>query len=101
MTGRWSGSTRRARLPADWAARRRRILQRDGHQCTANELGQRCTQPATDVDHIQPGDNHDEHNLQSLCAWHHTRKTAAEVAAANARRPTTRRPAERHPGHLP
>ncbi|MEU7177038.1 MULTISPECIES: HNH endonuclease [Streptomyces] len=42
---------------------------------------------ATDVDHIEPGDNHDAENLQSLCRHHHARKSAREGAnAANAKR---------------
>jgi 5-methylcytosine-specific restriction protein A len=43
-----------------------------------------CTQLATDVDHIQPlgewrGSAYDRGNLQALCKFHHSQKTAAEV----------------------
>jgi len=41
---------------------------------TANAVPNR----ATDVDHIIPGDNHDEWNLTSLCSWHHLRKSSAD-----------------------
>lgn len=97
----WSTSNRRTRLPGNWAAIRRRVLKRDGGQCVARMRdGSRCPEPATDVDHIQAGDNHDEANLQSLCGWHHQRKTGAESAAARRRQPRERRarPAEAHPG---
>ena len=90
MSG-WTGSTRRARLPRDWPATRRRILDRDGHRCTWPG----CTLPATDVDHITPGDNHTDTNLRSLCTPHHRRKSAAEGGNAGARQT---RPLERHPG---
>lgn len=40
--------------------------------------------PATDVDHVVPlrrGGTHAASNLQSLCHFHHSRKTAAEDGA--------------------
>jgi hypothetical protein len=86
-----------ARLPADWLARRARVLARDGHRCTASNDGTRCTRAATDVDHIRRGDNHNETNLTSLCGWHHARKSSAEGNTARTR-PTQARPRERHPG---
>ncbi|KPC89936.1 HNH endonuclease [Streptomyces sp. NRRL F-6602] len=95
----WEGSTRRQRLPKDWPARRRRVLRRDGHRCV--ELysdGRRCTQPATDVDHIVPGDDHRMENLRALCSWHHARKSAHEGGTAAARtRVSTARPRPSHP----
>jgi hypothetical protein len=42
-----------------------------------------CALPATDVDHIEPGDNHDASNLQALCRFHHARKSAREGASAS------------------
>lgn len=98
----WEGSTRRSRLPNDWYTRiRPRILHRDGHQCTARDhTGKRCTEPATDVDHIIPGDDHRDDNLTALCTWHHLRKTAAEANRAR-KRYTNRRPREPHPGITP
>ena len=104
MSGGWIGSTRRARLPADWSRRRSRVLRRDGYQCTAtddNGERQRCEEPATDVDHIEPGDDHSDANLTALCGWHHARKSAREGGqAASARRIPRRRPPEPHPGDL-
>lgn len=98
MTGRWQGSTRRTRLPADWPTRRQRILQRDGWRCTTTDptTGERCTQPATDVDHRQAGDDHSDANLHALCAKHHRAKSSSEGTQARWRwrdqRPTTKHP---------
>lgn len=67
--------------------------------------GKRCHDPATDVDHIEHGDNDAIANLQGLCAWHHKRKSGREGAAASAARQAaitaklTRKP-EKHPGTL-
>ncbi|AXH70206.1 HNH endonuclease [Streptomyces phage Haizum] len=102
---RWEGSDRRSRLPADWPKVRLRVLRRDGGQCTAlNEAGERCVEVATDVDHIEPGDDHSMGNLRSLCAWHHRKKSGAEGAAAKAARQRALRKkfsrAEQHPGLL-
>ncbi|PJN40734.1 HNH endonuclease [Streptomyces sp. CB02959] len=98
----WASSRRRAELPADWATTiRPRILARDGYRCTAYMRdGGRCPAAATDVDHIGDRHDHGDNNLQSLCRWHHRRKTAAESAVARRakRPPLRRRPAERHPG---
>jgi 5-methylcytosine-specific restriction endonuclease McrA len=54
-----------------------------------------CEAPANQVDHINPGDDHDYDNLQSLCRWHHARKSSAEGAAA--RRPKQRQAREPEP----
>lgn len=101
MSG-WEGSTRRERLPDDWPERRAHVLRRDGYRCTARRRDDtRCPARATDVDHIEPGDNHDPSNLASLCSWHHARKSAREGGqAAAARRPPRRRPPEPHPGDI-
>lgn len=93
----WATSTRRSRLPADWAARRVVVLVRDHYLC------QRCARPATDVDHIVEGDDHSYANLQSLCGRCHRAKTTAHAtaAAAHARRArglVRQRPLEAHPG---
>ncbi|RCV53481.1 HNH endonuclease [Marinitenerispora sediminis] len=95
----WAGSDRRRRLPANWPALRRLVLERDGHRCTWTEHGQRCPQPATDVDHIWPGDDHSPANLRSLCRGHHQAKSSAEGGrAASAKRPKRNREPEPHPG---
>nr|WP_256557549.1 HNH endonuclease signature motif containing protein [Lentzea sp. HUAS12] len=55
--------------------------------------------PAVEVDHIQPDDNHDESNLQCICARCHAIKSAREGGRASAaRRSSARRPDEPHPG---
>lgn len=115
MSGGWSGSTRRDRLPPEWHRTRARIRRRDGHQCVATlddigaayydrPAGTRCPGGADHVDHIlndAAGGSDDESNLQSLCAWHHGRKSSAEGNAAKAvTRSQARRPPERHPGLL-
>lgn len=79
----WSGSDRRKRLPANWEREiRPRILARDEHRCRYTEHGERCISRATDVDHIVHGDDHRDSNLQSLCAFHHSEKSAQEGGAA-------------------
>lgn len=101
----WSGSDRRHQLPANWGSLRRQVLARDGHRCTARSTaGDRCTETATDVDHIRRGQDHSLDNLRALCSWHHSRKSAAEGAAAAAarrRRIANRwRRSEPHPGAI-
>ena len=75
----WETSRRRERLPADWQARRKRVLERCGYRCewmiTREE---RCPEKATDVDHIKPGDDHSFRNLRGLCSKHHARKSSSE-----------------------
>lgn len=94
----WAGSNRRDELPPDWPQRRARILNREGHRCTATMSdGSRCTWPASDVDHIKPGNDHSDTNLRAICSWHHQRKSSAEGNAARLR-PTQARPGELHPG---
>src|SRR5690606_18328711 len=95
----WSTSTRRRRLPPNWSAIRARILARDGGQCTWIEHGQRCTSTGTDVDHIRPGDDHDNPNLRTLCQAHHKAKSSSEGGRASARKRAKRpREPEPHPG---
>jgi 5-methylcytosine-specific restriction endonuclease McrA len=96
----WQNSDRRSRLPRDWPVRRRRILTRDGGTCTQvrEDTGRRCNAPATDVDHVHPGDDHSDSNLTSLCGWHHRQKSSSEGGQANAARHLA--PARKHPGVL-
>lgn len=93
-------SKRKAELPPGWPAIRRRILTRDGHQCTWTRVdtGQRCTETATDVDHIGDPHDHADSNLRGLCGYHHRRRTSQQGAKAR-QRPTTT--TDRHPGILP
>lgn len=95
MSG-WAGSTRRSRLPADWAARRRRVLIRDRGVC--HRCGKRG---ATEVDHVEPGDDHRISNLAAIHTSCHRTKSASEGGKAASRdRPPRRRPTEQHPGRL-
>lgn len=98
MPGRWKGSTRRARLPADWGRITvPRILSRDGGICYL------CGRAGADsVDHITPGDDHRDANLAAMHGWPcHARKSAHEGGTANAARlGRGRRPTERHPGEV-
>lgn len=97
-SGRWAGSTRRARLPNDWPKRRAAVLKRDNGVCHV------CRGPGADaVDHIIPGDDHSLENLAPIHdrVWPHChrRKSAAEGSrAAQAKRIPRRRPEEPHPG---
>lgn len=95
----WRDSARKTRLPPGWAAIRDRILARDQHRCTWVDHGQRCGAPATDVDHIRPGDDHSDANLRSLCGPHHRAKSSSEGGRASAKRRAKRaREPEPHPG---
>lgn len=97
MPGRWDGSNRRDELPPDWPVIRVRILRRDDHQCVARVGPARCTEPATDVDHIGAKHDHRDENLRALCSWHHKRRSSAQGNAARRRVPEKRAP-EPHPG---
>lgn len=95
----WAGSDRAARLPKGWARIRRRIIRRDGGQCTASYSdGRRCEQPGTEVDHIKPGDDHTDANLRLLCRWCHQHKSSSEGGTAAAlTRVRIQRPPTTHP----
>jgi 5-methylcytosine-specific restriction endonuclease McrA len=109
----WESSNRRQELPKNWATLRAKVLKRDGHQCTERDpnTGLRCTEHATDVDHISPGNDHSMTNLRALCQWHHRRKSGieggqarqrqlAEQRAQNRRRTARFDRREKHPGEL-
>ncbi len=96
----WDGSQRKSQLPDDWSHRRMAVLRRDGYQCQWRTDGVRCGRPASDVDHIKRGDDHSHGNLQSLCSWHHDRKSSAEGAAARKPKRSMYLPAEVHPADL-
>lgn len=88
----WSTSTRKEQLPDEWPTIRRRILARDRYMCQhiREDTGRICGARATDVDHIIPGDDHDDSNLRSLCSWHHDRKSSSEGGRAASRARRTR-----------
>lgn len=80
-------------MPEGWQRLQRRILIRDGWACRL------CGRPATEVDHITPGDNHSETNLRAICVACHRAKSSAEgVAARAAKKARGKRPPMRHPG---
>jgi 5-methylcytosine-specific restriction endonuclease McrA len=76
-----------------------------------NTYGERCKDPAVDVDHIINNDDHSyfgpgdpRNNLQAICEWHHKGKTNSEARAAQlaAIRRTSKKfvRTETHPGLL-
>lgn len=96
MPGGWQDSNRAARLPANWPEIRAAILERDGYRCRVR-WDDGCETVASEVDHINRGDDHRPANLQAACGWCHSRKSSAEGNAARTRW-SSRRPPERHPG---
>ncbi|MFI7429266.1 HNH endonuclease [Micromonospora sp. NPDC049836] len=103
----WDTSNRASRLPANWKQIRERVLRRDNYACQwvkEDGSGKKCYEPADEVDHIVPGDNHAMTNLRALCHHHHAKKTGREGTAArvaNMRRVDSRyRRTEQHPGML-
>ncbi|MYR43049.1 HNH endonuclease [Streptomyces sp. SID5910] len=95
----WQGSTRKSRLPTNWASLRRRVLRRDKGVCQMPfSDGRICGAEATDVDHIVPGGDHSMANLRALCSWCHARKSSSEGGAAAAlTRVRIDRPKPTHP----
>jgi 5-methylcytosine-specific restriction protein A len=101
-SGGWGSSDRRTRLPASWHAQRQRILRRDQRICYV------CGGPGADgVDHVRPGDEHDDANLAAIHhnapPYCHRAKSSREGGQADGRRrramlAAKKRPAERHPG---
>jgi 5-methylcytosine-specific restriction protein A len=80
----WAGQPSRHErgYGSDWATRRKRILDRDKHNCRL------CPNRATTVDHIKPkaeGGTDDDDNLASLCWPCHMTKTGREGAAGRKR----------------
>ncbi|MEU4579961.1 HNH endonuclease [Nonomuraea sp. NPDC023979] len=70
--GPWATSDRRSRLPSNWSSLRLAILRRDKRTCYV------CGGEASEVDHVQRGDDHSPANLRAICAECHQRKTLAE-----------------------
>ncbi|MCL2470646.1 MAG: HNH endonuclease [Propionibacteriaceae bacterium] len=84
---------------------RQKILTRDGHQCVATmrDTGLRCPEKTQlEVDHIlnkKSGGKNNSENLQTLCQWHHQKKTQEESRKA---RQESRKKIhqDKHPGEL-
>jgi 5-methylcytosine-specific restriction protein A len=89
----WATSTRRSRLPSNWDTIRAYVLHRDDWRCQIR--GPRCAGRASDVDHIERGDNHAVKNLQAACRPCHASKSSREGRAAKA---SPKRAPETHPG---
>lgn len=106
----WVDSNRKQELPSNWQALRKKILDRDNHECTwierdENGILRKCGKPANQVDHKRRGNNHHPDNLRSLCEHHHARKSASEgnLASREKRaeiRKRFRKPTEVHPALL-
>jgi hypothetical protein len=69
------------------------------------DTGLLCLQPANEVDHIVPGNDHSDANLRCICRWHHQRKSSSEGGRARAAQKRSsasklRRRQEAHPGLL-
>ena len=84
---------------------REAALKRDGYQCTATMRdGTRCTETthleADEINGFTPGHILTTNEIQTLCHWHHNKKTQGEAAAARALLPkrTNQHPPEGHPG---
>lgn len=94
----WNTSDRLSRLPPNWSTTiQPSILRRDKYQCKLKYVG--CLGTATEVDHIERGDNHDPKNLQAACERCHATKSGREGNQAKARlKKLGKRPPERHPG---
>jgi len=98
-SNKWRGSNRASRLPSNWTALRRAVLKRDNNSCQIQEPG--CLGRATEVDHIQAGDDHRLSNLQAACRACHAAKSGREGNAAKARLRAARfRKKPTHPGRL-
>lgn len=94
----WAGSKRRHELPPDWEERRLLVLQEADWICEIR-YPNRCTGVATDVDHIQRGNDHSRSNLQAACWRCHLKKSSIEGNQARwAKKARGKRPQERHPG---
>jgi hypothetical protein len=104
--GRWSGSTRRERLPANWRQLCREARELYGTSCYLCGHGD-----AVDTDHLIAGDNHDVANLRAICGrgcqecralartpCHVVKSSREGGLAAQAARPRRNREPERHPG---
>ena len=105
MSGKWAGSNRKHRLPANWETLRKQVHRRDNSRCQVRlSDGARCGEIAIDVDHIRRGDDHRLENLRCICDWHHNKKSAAEGAqaynAAIRKSKAKFRRTEQHPGLL-
>lgn len=99
----WERSNRRGRLPGNWAAIRRLVLNRDGWSCQWRIGGRVCGKPANEVHHIVEAgfgaDDDRPENLIAICRVHHAQATVRHSAAMRSwRRLPAKEP--KHPGLL-
>jgi hypothetical protein len=97
----WGTSDRSEELPGDWPRLRAETLKHDNHRCVwpGRWSDRQCGALATDVDHINDPHDHSWKNRQSLCVWHHQKKTQQESAAARRKQlAKLKHPVPRHPG---
>lgn len=98
MSGGWDGSTRKSRLPPNWPALRRFVMERDGAICHI------CRGPGADrVDHVVQGDDHSPENLAPVHdeVYPHCHRFKSSQEGNDARRvkrQAAKYPRERHPG---
>lgn len=78
----YKGSNRSAHLPSNWQQLRRVVLRRDKGVCQIKDPG--CRVRATEVDHIEPGDDHTLTNLRAACRQCHAKKSGREGGKASA-----------------
>lgn len=94
----WETSHRRYRLPYNWSQIRRAVLEEANWVCEI-QMSDRCLGTASEVDHINRGDDHSRGNLRAACFRCHAKKSSQEGAAARRRKKDlAKRPPERHPG---
>ena len=74
----WETSDRKSRLPGDWIRRRQEVFRIHGRQCYIVEDGHHCATEATEVDHVNAGDDHSYENLRPICHQHHKAKSSSE-----------------------
>ncbi|QTF81429.1 HNH endonuclease [Mycobacterium phage TarsusIV] len=94
----WASSRRRYDLPPDWELNYRLPVLRDANWiCELQWNG--CVGIASEVDHINRGNDHSRSNLQAVCHRCHAKKSSAEGNARKAELKARRkRPDQRHPG---
>lgn len=95
----WAGSQRRHRLPANWHLNYRLPVLNDADWICELRIDGVCVGTASEVDHINRGDDHSRSNLRAVCRRCHAKKSSAEGHARKRElRALRKRPQERHPG---
>lgn len=89
---------RRSRLPRDWEARRKHILNRDGWRCTIGIPG--CLGDATEVHHTKAHDYHEPDGLVAICSRCHATITGKDARASRRDIAPRKRKPEQHPGWI-